>query len=425
MACRVLRPDRVRCHDGGVKRIAILHYTTSPALGGIEHLIDAQQRALVELGQAVRLIAGEGAAHPASEFVRIPEIHPAHPALTAARARLHGRFPPPEDDLVKAMLRRLRAALAGCDQCWVHNGFTVYLNPFLTVALLRLAGEMPEIGWVAWCEDLSSASAYQPALSPPDRQRVGVALPAARYVTISHARRRELSHVLGLESERIMVIPPPLDALTWLDVGAETREIVARLALDTAQPVVLVPAKLLAHKNLEIAVRAAAHLHAPRPLVLLTGAASPHDEPGSSRVREGIRRLADQVGAAAVVHLLTDVIGRMPERRTIRDLMLLADLVFLPSAEEGFGMPLREAAALRTPILCSDIAPFREVGGVAVHYFPLDATPEAVAARMIAIADAPANQKRREALHSFRCFRAQLRTLLYSVPPAPGRYEEI
>ena len=40
-----------------------------------------------------------------------------------------------------------------------------------------------------------------------------------------------------------------------------------------------------------------------------------------------------------------------------------------PSLYEGFGMPILEAMELGAPVICSDIAPFKEVAGEAAEYF--------------------------------------------------------
>ena len=47
-----------------------------------------------------------------------------------------------------------------------------------------------------------------------------------------------------------------------------------------------------------------------------------------------------------------------------------AALVLLPSSREGFGLPVIEAMACGTPIVCSDLPVLREVGGSAVEYCP-------------------------------------------------------
>jgi hypothetical protein len=52
----------------------------------------------------------------------------------------------------------------------------------------------------------------------------------------------------------------------------------------------------------------------------------------------------------------------------------------MPSFAEGFGLPVAEALAHGTPVLCSDLPALREVGGAAPEYLdPLDAPSWAVA----------------------------------------------
>ncbi|MEI8139456.1 MAG: glycosyltransferase family 1 protein [bacterium] len=53
-----------------------------------------------------------------------------------------------------------------------------------------------------------------------------------------------------------------------------------------------------------------------------------------------------------------------------------ADVVVLPSRYEGFGLPVVEAMACGAPMLCSDIPVFKEIGGQAAFYTPLDNGPE-------------------------------------------------
>ena len=56
----------------------------------------------------------------------------------------------------------------------------------------------------------------------------------------------------------------------------------------------------------------------------------------------------------------------------------LADALFLPSQEEGFGIPILEAGLAGIPIFCSDIPPLRKLGGNHATYFSLDEDPEKV-----------------------------------------------
>ncbi len=67
-----------------------------------------------------------------------------------------------------------------------------------------------------------------------------------------------------------------------------------------------------------------------------------------------------------------------------------ARALIFPSFAEGFGMPLVEAAHFGAPVIASDIAVFREIGGENVTYFPL-LDVDALASRLIeAPADRPA-----------------------------------
>ncbi|WP_353827566.1 glycosyltransferase family 4 protein [Agromyces sp. SYSU T0242] len=74
---------------------------------------------------------------------------------------------------------------------------------------------------------------------------------------------------------------------------------------------------------------------------------------------------------------------------------VLAEATALVTASkaEGFGIPLVEAMRLGTPVVVSDIPIFREIGGDAAAYFPVDDAD--AAARAIAGLDLPGEWERR------------------------------
>lgn len=109
------------------------------------------------------------------------------------------------------------------------------------------------------------------------------------------------------------------------------------------------------------------------------------------------RQLADELGAASVPRLVVigrrgweneqvvDLLERCPslvdcvdERGRLSDgevrrLIGDARALLLPSFAEGFGMPVPEALALGTPVICSDLPALREAGGdVPCYLDPLD-----------------------------------------------------
>ncbi|MEI6166150.1 MAG: glycosyltransferase family 1 protein [bacterium] len=65
-----------------------------------------------------------------------------------------------------------------------------------------------------------------------------------------------------------------------------------------------------------------------------------------------------------------------------------ADLVVLPSRYEGFGLPVVEAMACGTPMVCSDIPVLKEIGGEAAFYTPLGNIPGLAEGIMTVLTDA-------------------------------------
>lgn len=53
-------------------------------------------------------------------------------------------------------------------------------------------------------------------------------------------------------------------------------------------------------------------------------------------------------------------------------LLATSTALMTASKDEGFGLPLIEAMAVGVPVICTDMAIFREIGGDAVHYAPAD-----------------------------------------------------
>jgi len=53
----------------------------------------------------------------------------------------------------------------------------------------------------------------------------------------------------------------------------------------------------------------------------------------------------------------------------------VADALFFPSREEGFGIPLIEAAFSHLPAFCADIPPLRKLGLSDAQFFSPDEDP--------------------------------------------------
>ncbi len=115
-----------------------------------------------------------------------------------------------------------------------------------------------------------------------------------------------------------------------------------------------------------------------RPTLVVTGPLGPHN-PANASYLEELRARRAQLGLERAVFFLAEqVSGYLPDP-VIADFYRLADALFLPSREEGFGIPMLEAAFSRRPIFCTDIPPLHELGGPEAVYFSPDADPAQVA----------------------------------------------
>lgn len=95
------------------------------------------------------------------------------------------------------------------------------------------------------------------------------------------------------------------------------------------------------------------------------------------------QQLIRDLGLEQSVHF----VGYVPDE-ALPDFYSAAELLVFPSLYEGFGLPLLEAMACGTPVVCSDLAVFREVCGPAALYAdPGD--PAAFAAALARVLDTP------------------------------------
>jgi len=143
----------------------------------------------------------------------------------------------------------------------------------------------------------------------------------------------------------------------------------------------LLPARVTRRKNIELAIEITAALRelGRAPQLVVMGPLGPHNPANAAYLQE-LRGLQRARHAEDAVLFLQEH-GTVDDA-TRRDLYLLADALLLPSAREGFGIPILEAGLARLPIFCSDLPAFRELAGANAHYFSLDESPALIARRI-------------------------------------------
>ena len=204
---------------------------------------------------------------------------------------------------------------------------------------------------------------------------------AEAIVTVSEFCRSRLEDRLGVDSQRVAVLPAPVDA----SLGTAEMPLAAAVP-DLSHPFVLYPAVAYPHKNHEVLLRALAQLAADGVDVELvaTGGRGPRDAK--------LDQLAVDLGVGGRWHRL----GRIP-RSVLDGLFRQAVATVFPSKYEGFGLPVVEAMARGCPVVAADAGALPEVVGVGGRL--LDPDDDSLWAEAIAnlVVDADARRELSEA----------------------------
>jgi len=365
-------------------KIALLHYSALPVVGGVEQVIGQHARLMVEDGHQVTVIAGRGGAFDARiNFTRLPAIDSRHPQVLDFKSQLdRGVIPGAFASLVDSLVDEIQQSLAGMDMLIAHNVCSLHKNLALTAAIQRVAAQDSALRLILWHHDLAwTTSRYQAELHPGyPWDLLRTAWPGAAQVVVSELRRQELAGLTGLPPDRIQVIPNGLALSQFLILDAQTQELIIRLNLLEINPLLLLPVRITPRKNIELALRILATLREffPKAGLVVTGPLGPHN-PANAAYLENLLALRTELGLSGVAHFLAELSQVYLPDPVIADFYRLADVLILPSREEGFGIPLLEAGLARLPIFCADIPPLRALAeGYAVFFSP-EANPRSVA----------------------------------------------
>lgn len=249
-------------------------------------------------------------------------------------------------------------------------------------------------------------------------RRIHGGLRAARVVACPSAATRDELVQFGLvEPDRVQVVwngvHPALTPVADADADAFVR---ARLGEADGRLDLLHVGTCIPRKRIDRLLAIVAELRARDPRVRLLkagGSFTPEQE-----------ALAQSLG-------LADAIVRFPFLTTAQlgALYRRAAVVLATSSREGFGLPVAEAQACGTSVVATDLPVFREVGGTAATYVPLDDTSAWCAAVMHTIdseaapdarAAASARNVASASRFSWRAYAAAM-TALYDAVAGGGR----
>ena len=371
-----------------MKKIILLHYSAPPIVGGVESVLGHHARLMTDAGHQVRIVAGRGGQVDARiPFISIPLLDSRHEQVLRLKADLDaGRVPKEFDPLVEQIVSQLREAIADADILIAHNVCSLNKNLALTAALQKLSETYRQPHLVIWHHDLAwTTPRYRAELHdgyPWDLLRS--AWPGVTQVVVSEMRQRELSELMSLPLEKITVMPNGVDAAGFLKLETQTLGFVKQLNLFEAAPILLLPVRITPRKNIELALRVLAVLRKqnPRAALVVTGPLGPHN-PANIKYFERLTALRTELGLIESAHFLAELTDEYLPDAVIADFYRFVDALFMPSREEGFGIPILEAGLAGIPVFCSDIEPLRKLGGEQALYFSPDAEPEEVAALVV------------------------------------------
>jgi glycosyltransferase involved in cell wall biosynthesis len=112
--------------------------------------------------------------------------------------------------------------------------------------------------------------------------------------------------------------------------------------------------------------------------MLVTGPLGAHN-PTNAHYFSSLLKLRAQLNLDSSMYFLAELSNSYLPDSLVADFYRLADAVLLPSHEEGFGIPLIEAALSHRPVFCTNLAPLQALGLEDAHYFSPDDDPPEVA----------------------------------------------
>jgi glycosyltransferase involved in cell wall biosynthesis len=304
--------------------------------------------------------------------------------------------------------------LGHCDVVIGHNLFTLHKNLILTTAAYRLTQAEEGPPWAAWHHDFAwLRPQYQPELYPGEPwELLQHPWPRVRHVTVSHAQQADLGRLYGLPKRDITVVSPGVEPTDFYHTTPTVTRLAQMWGLLAADCDFLLPARITRRKNIErglhwlAAVRKQSGWDA---RLVVTGPPGPHNPTNAAYLKQ-LLSLCRELQLDHAVHFAYQGNENPHEPLLLTDEEMthfyqLADALFFPSQQEGFGIPILEAGLARLPIFAADLPPFRESAGAEATLFPAKMPPPEVAQMILEVLQADrAFQLRRRIISHYKFY---------------------
>jgi glycosyltransferase involved in cell wall biosynthesis len=384
------------------KCIGIMHYTAPPTeIGGVEMVISAHVRFLSRKGYKVHLIFGSGGRFKDISIVehKVDILSPNSDRVLAVQGQIvnEGRETEAFKELKMKLKARLKAILSDLDTCIVHNIPSMPFNFAASAAINELVNEL-DTSFIYWIHDIAH---LRPEWSERiDRFPMTILLPKntrITYVTVSNFRAQQLEQLTPhYELGKIHVIPNGVDVEDYQKMDKNTIGLMHKLGVAFQDLVMLIPVRVTPRKNIELALSVAEELKhllgdGRSIKVLITGPPDHQAVSMGMRYLEYLNTIVKRRGLQDNVIFCHELISHQrvfENKRVVKwsvgDVYTIADFVFVPSREEGFGLPVIEAGVARKMVFCARIPPFQELlrEGIDGYMFDLHDDPKNIAFRI-------------------------------------------
>ena len=249
-------------------KIALVHYTYSPVIGGVEIIMAEHARLFAEHGHEVTVFCDQGASDDARIAVELlPGCHRCGRVDASPGARIRGAG---RDFRAQRRHHALPSRLDG-----------VHLGPRDEIE--RQSGSLR--GCMIWRRAIPT-TVFRLSNMPP-WSYLARAHPRVEYVAVSNLRRRQFEKLTRVPCR---VIPNGLEPERLLGLTAPVAELARTYHLLEREIVLLHPTRLLKRKNVELGLRVAAALNAAgrNCAYIVTGPPDPHN--AGSRLCGGVAR---------------------------------------------------------------------------------------------------------------------------------------
>jgi len=170
----------------------------------------------------------------------------------------------------------------------------------------------------------------------------------SRFIAVSGQVKESWIHRLGINEERIIVIPRAVSrSFLQSESSFVANEARTELSLDSSYPILLNVGRLIPQKGQKHILQAMPSIleHFNRAKLLIAG---------EGPIRGELEKLVEDLN-------LKDVVTFLGTSKQIKRLLIASDIFVLPSLSEGMPGALLEAAALGKPCIASDIESVREI----------------------------------------------------------------